>query len=53
MNLAKFLKGSTTIGELQNLPCSFIQTIYKEFVDSSKDPDKQQAMAGDGYKYSV
>lgn len=47
MNLAKFLKGSTTIGELQNLPCSFIQTIYKEFVDSSKDPDKQQAMAGD------
>ena len=47
MNLSKFLKGSNTIGELQNLPCSFLQTIYKEFVDSAKDPNAQKAMAGE------
>lgn len=43
MNLAKFLKGSTTIGELMNMPNIYLHTIYKEYVDSitSKEGRKQ------------
>lgn len=45
MNLAKFLKGTTTMVELENMPNRYIQVIYKEYVDSLKSKVKSEAMA--------
>ena len=45
--LARFLKGSTTIGELMNLPNSFVQYVYKEFIKFSNDPERQKAAAAE------
>lgn len=42
MNLAKFLKGITTIGELMELPARYIHTLYKEYVNSISDPQTQK-----------
>lgn len=42
MNLSKFMKGATTISELENLPNSYIQTIYKEFTEFSRDTKAQE-----------
>lgn len=42
MNLAKFLKGTTTMGELENFPNRYIQVIYKEYVDTIKDREKSE-----------
>lgn len=47
MNLAKFLKGTITIGELELMPNRYIQTIYKEFVSASKDPKIAESMAAE------
>lgn len=47
INLAKYLKGSTTIGELENLPSSYIHTIYKQYTIMLKDPKLQEAQAGE------
>ena len=47
MNLAKFLKGTTTIGELESHSNRFIQVIYKEYVETLKDKSKSDAMAAE------
>lgn len=47
MNLSKFLKGTTTIGELELMPNRYIQTIYKEFVTASQDPKAVESMAAE------
>lgn len=47
MNLAKFLKGTTTINELQNQPNRFIQVVYKEYVETLKDKSKSEAQAAE------
>ena len=47
MNLSKFIKGTTSIGELEKLPNRYIQTIYKQYVDSMNDPKAQDAMAAE------
>lgn len=43
MNLAKFLKGSTTMTELMNMPNRYIQVIYKEYVNTIMDKEKSEA----------
>lgn len=47
MNLAKFLKGSTTIGELMNMPSKYIQVIYKQYVDTINDKEKSENHANE------
>lgn len=47
MNLAKFLKGCTTIGELVNMPNRFIHGIYKQYVDMLKDKEKSENNAAE------
>lgn len=47
MNLAKFLKGTTTINELQNQPNRFIQVVYKEYVETLKDKSKSEVQAAE------
>ena len=47
MNLAKFLKGTTTIGELENHSNRFIHTIYKEYVETLKSKEKSDAHAAE------
>ena len=43
--LAKYLKGSVTIGELMNMPNRFIQCVYKEYTKFLNDPKLQEAAA--------
>ena len=42
MSLSKFLKGSVTITELENMPNRYIQVLYKEYVNMLKDPKLQE-----------
>lgn len=46
MNLSKFLKGTITMGELENMPNRYIQVIYKEYDTYMRDP-KRQALMGE------
>ena len=41
------LKGRISIGELENLPNRYIQVIYKEYVETIKSRDRQDAVAGE------
>ena len=44
INLVKYMKGCTSIRELEELPNSYTHTIYKNYVDmvtSQKDADAQ------------
>ena len=44
INLVKYMKGCTSIRELEELPNSYTHTIYKNYVDmvtSRKDADAQ------------
>ena len=41
------MKGRITIGELENMPNRYIQVIYKEYVETIKNRDKQEAAAGE------
>ena len=50
MNLAKFLKGTTTIGELESRPNRFIHVIYKEYVNTLKDPKANEAVAAEDFE---
>lgn len=43
MNLAKFLKGSTTMTELMNMPNRYLHIIYKEYVNMIMDKEKSEA----------
>lgn len=43
MNLAKYLKGTTSIGELMNMPNRYIQVIYKQYVTMLNDKEKSEA----------
>ena len=45
MNLAKFLKGCTTIGELMDMPNKYIHTLYKNYVTTIMDDNKSKAVA--------
>lgn len=45
MNLAKFLKGCTTIRELMDMPNRYSHTLYKQYVTTIIDSDKSQALA--------
>ena len=47
MNLSKFLKGTTTIGELENMPNRYIHAIYKQYADTLRDKSKTEAMAAE------
>ena len=47
MNLTKFLKGCTSIGELMNLPNIFVHTIYKEYAEMLKDQEKSKNHAAE------
>ena len=47
MNLSKFLKGTTTIKELEDYPNRYIQVIYKEYVNTLKDKSKSEAVAAE------
>ena len=39
MNIAKFLKGTTTIGELGSMPNAMVHTLYKQYVEFLKKPE--------------
>lgn len=43
MNLSKFLKGTITIGELENLPNRYIQVIYKEYDTTMRNKELREA----------
>lgn len=49
MNLSKFMKGTMTVPELEQLPNRYIQTIYKEYYktmqseEAAEDYAKEQA----------
>ena len=40
------MKGIITIGELENLPNRYINVIYKEYFETMRNKDKQEALAG-------
>lgn len=42
MNIAKFLKGCTTITELMNMPNRYLHTLYKQYVEMIMDKDKSE-----------
>ena len=44
MNLTKYLKGTITITELENMPNRFIHTIYKEYSEMIRDSQQQENM---------
>lgn len=44
MNLAKFLKGSTTIGELMNMPLKYLEVMYKQYFETMNDPKTAEAV---------
>ena len=43
MNLVKFMKGCTTIEEIQRLPNRFVHSIYHEYVNMMKDEEARKA----------
>ena len=43
MNITKFIKGCTTVGELENMPNSYIHIIYKEYLVTQLDAAKKKA----------
>jgi hypothetical protein len=45
--LSHVLKGRISIGELENLPNRYIQVVYKEYVETIRNKDKQDAAAGE------
>ena len=45
MNLAKFLKGTTTIKELESMPVSHIHVIYREYFNTMRDPNRRKENA--------
>ena len=47
INLSHVLKGRISIGELENLPNRYIQVVYKEYVETIRNKDKQDAVAGE------
>ena len=47
INLAKYLKGSTTLTELDEMPVYMIHTIYKEYVNFLQDQEKQDQHASE------
>jgi hypothetical protein len=47
MNLSRFLKGTITIGELENMPNRYIHTFYKQYTDMLKDEEAQKAKAAE------
>lgn len=47
MSLAKFMKGCTTIRELEDMPVAYSHTIYKEYVTTLKDREKSEAAANE------
>ena len=47
MNLAKFLKGSTTIGELMQMPVRYLEVMYKQFFEVENDPKLKEAVANE------
>ena len=53
INLAKFLKGCTTIGELMDMPNRFIHTVYKQYVETLKDPEKSENNAAEQVKDEI
>lgn len=53
INLTKFMKGCTTIGELMNMPNRFIHGIYKEYINTLKDPEKADIQAAEEVKDQI
>ena len=47
MNLAKFLKGSTTIGELMKMPVRYLEVMYKQYFETMNDPKLAEAAANE------
>lgn len=47
MNLTKYLKGCTTMGELERMPVRYIHIIYKEYVNMLNDEKKKKANASE------
>ena len=47
MNIAKFLKGTTTIGELEKMPNAMLHTLYKKYVEFLKNEEAQKAAAAE------
>ena len=47
MNLTKFLKGCTTMGELENMPNSYSHTIFKQYTEMLKSKEAQEAVQGE------
>lgn len=47
INLVKYLKGCTTIGELERMSNRMIHTIYKSYVNYLKDPEQQKSAAAE------
>lgn len=45
--MAKYLKGCTSIQELQDMPNSYSHTIYKQYVDMLKNEEQSQAHASE------
>ena len=53
INLSKYLKGTITIRELEQLPNRYIQCIYKEFVTTISKPDAEKAMAAEQLQEAI
>lgn len=53
MNLSKFLKGTITMRELENMPNRYIQVIYKEYDTSMRDPKRKELMEGEVVKDEI
>ena len=45
INLSKYLKGSITIGELENMPNRYVHAIYKQYVNFLNSAEEQKAAA--------
>ncbi len=45
--LARFLKGTTSVGELMNMPNRFLQYLYKEYINFLNTPKLQEAAAAE------
>lgn len=43
MSISRFLKGTTTMVELENMPSWKSHTLYKEYTEFLKDEEAQQA----------
>lgn len=47
MNLAKFLKGTTSIGELELLPNKYIQVLFKQYTTTLLSKDAQEKLVAE------